>query len=388
MPIKSILISGAGIAGTTLAWWLVRKGIHPTIVERAETTRSSGNPVDVRGDALAAVTAMGLDGQLREAATRVNELVFVGADGRERSHVDMSAFSSSAGDIELPRGDLARILGEASRNDAEYILGDQIETLAATPTSVDVRFESGRERSFDLVIGADGLHSRVRKLAFGAETEFVRHMGLYVATIPLPGEHPDPRKVWLYNTPGRAIAIHPARDKALCAFIFRHPQVPNLDHRDSAQHKAVLADAYHGEGWRAPDLIDVAMATDDLYFDAVSQVVLDQWSRGRIALLGDAASCLSLFGEGSSLAIVGARILAEELASAPDHATAFVRYEQRHRLAVGPKQRNVWFAAGQIVPKTRTGIAARNLAMRLMPLVAGIGRLIEKPGPLQSHHAR
>jgi 2-polyprenyl-6-methoxyphenol hydroxylase-like FAD-dependent oxidoreductase len=331
---------------------------------------------------------MGLDGPLREAATRVHELVFVGADGRERSHVDMAAFSSSTGDIELPRGDLARILGEASSNDAEYIFGDQIEAMAETSTSVDVCFESGRERSFDLVIGADGLHSRVRKLAFGAETEFVRHMGLYVATMPVSGEHPDPRKVLLYNSPGRAIAIHPARDKALCAFIFRHPQVQNFDHRDSAQHKAVLAAAYRGESWRAPELVEIAMAANDLYFDAVSKVVLNQWSRGRLALLGDAASCLSLFGEGSSLAIAGARVLAEELASAPDHATAFARYEQRHRRAVEPKQRNVRLAAAQMVPKTQVGIVIRNFAMRLTPLVAGIGRLIERPRPLQSHHAR
>jgi 2-polyprenyl-6-methoxyphenol hydroxylase-like FAD-dependent oxidoreductase len=373
--VKTVLISGAGIAGSTLAWWLARNGFVPTVVERTGTSRSSGAPVDVQGQALEIITVMELSVLLRQAATHVSEMVFLDGRGHRAAKVDMTVFSDGGGNIELPRGDLARLLCDASRNDAEYIFGDQITALQETPNGVDVRFESGAERHFDLLIGADGLHSRVRELAFGPETAFVHHAGFYFATMPLPDEKPDPGKVLLYNRPGRAIAIHPARDKALCAFIFRHPQVPDFNPRDSTQHRLILKAAYDNQGWRSGELIEKVMVADDLYFDAVSQVTLDTWSRGHIALVGDAASCLSLFGGGSSNAIIGAQILATELGAGQDHGTAFARYEQQHRPLVESRLRNFSRTSAQIVPKTSAGIAMRNLAIRLVPLAEGIRRM-------------
>jgi 2-polyprenyl-6-methoxyphenol hydroxylase-like FAD-dependent oxidoreductase len=360
---KSVLISGAGIAGATLAWWLARSGFAVTVVERAGAARSSGNPVDVKGAALAAATAMGLDGKLRETATRVREILFVGADGRALARIGMEAFSTGDS-IELPRGDLARLLYEAGRDDAEYLFGDQVTAVAEDQDGLDVRFESGAERRFDLLFGADGLHSQVRRLMFGGEAGFVRHMGLYVATFPLPGEGADPNAVLVHNRPGRAVSIHPARGEALCGLIFRQPEVIGFDYRDQARHRRILMEAYDGVGWRAPELIERAMTTSDLYFDSVSRVTLASWSRGRVALVGDAASCISLFGDGSSLAIAGARILGEELAAVPNHASAFARYEQRHRRAVDPGLRYAWLAAALIAPKTQAGIWARNAAVR------------------------
>jgi 2-polyprenyl-6-methoxyphenol hydroxylase-like FAD-dependent oxidoreductase len=197
---------------------------------------------------------------------------------------------------------------------------------------------------------------------------------MYVATLPLPDERADPFAVLLYNSPGRAISIHPARNRALCALIFRHPQVAQLDHRDQAQHRRILSDTYRGVGWRGQELIDKAMVSDELYFDAVSRVALPGWSRSRVALVGDAASCVSLFGNGSSLAIAGARVLAEELAATTEHKVAFARYEERHRRAVTPWQRNTWLAAAQIVPRTRAGIMARNVAMRLLSAMSRMRR--------------
>jgi 2-polyprenyl-6-methoxyphenol hydroxylase-like FAD-dependent oxidoreductase len=376
--LRTVLISGAGIAGATLAWWLARTGFVPTVVERAGKTRSSGAPVDVQGQALEIVTAMDLSGPMRQAATHVREMIFLNGRGREAAKVDMAVFSDGGGNIELPRGDLARLLCDASRKDAEYIFNDQITALEETPSGVDVRFESGAERHFDLLIGADGLHSRVRELAFGPEAAFVRHAGFYFATMPLPDERPDPGKVLLYNSPGRAIAIHPARDKALCAFIFRHPQVSDLNPRHSAQHRLILEAAYANQGWRSGELIERANASDDLYFDAVSQVKLETWSRGRIALVGDAASCLSLFGGGSSNAIIGAQILAKELGAARDHRTAFARYEQQHRPLVESGLRNFSRTAGQIVPRTSAAIAIRNLAIRLVPFTQRVSRMMRR----------
>jgi 2-polyprenyl-6-methoxyphenol hydroxylase-like FAD-dependent oxidoreductase len=376
--LRTVLISGAGIAGTTLAWWLARNGFAPTVVERARRDRSSGAPVDVLGQAFEIVAGMGVINQLRQAATHVREMVFIDGRGREAARVDMTAFFDDGEHIELPRGDLARLLYEASNGDAEYVFNDQILECADTPSGVEVRFESGLERRFDLLIGADGLHSRVRKLAFGPEDTFVHYAGLYFATMPLPDERPDPSKVLLYNRPGRAIAIHPARDKALCAFIFRYPQVPDFNPRDGTQHTAILEAAYRNQGWLSNNLLEKTRMVDDLYFDAVSTVSLDKWSRGRVALVGDAASCLSLFGNGSSNAIIGAQILAKELGATRDHSAAFIRYEQLHRPLVESRLRNFRRSAVQVVPNTAAGIALRNLVIRLMPFAGLFTRMLRK----------
>jgi 2-polyprenyl-6-methoxyphenol hydroxylase-like FAD-dependent oxidoreductase len=260
---------------------------------------------------------------------------------------------------------------QASRDDAEFVSGDSITGLRQDDGGVDVTFERSAARRFGLVIGADGLHSAVRRLAFGPETDYVRHLGLYVATIPVRGFGAGGRDVLLYNTPGKAVSIHPASGQALAAFIFRRAAVTGFDYRDTGQHKGLLIQAYAGGAWRVPELLEQVHTTQDLYFDSVSQVRLGSWSRGRVALLGDAASCVSLFGEGSSLAMAGAATLAGALAGRPgDYQGAFGDYERRHRIVVEPKQRGVAQASALLVPATSTGIIARNLATRLWPLAA------------------
>jgi 2-polyprenyl-6-methoxyphenol hydroxylase-like FAD-dependent oxidoreductase len=170
----------------------------------------------------------------------------------------------------------------------------------------------------------------------------------------------------MYNLPGRSVSVHPVTGSAMAAFIFRHPAIAGLDHRDLAACKRVVLDAYDGGGWELPRLLGRVRAADDLYFDSVSRVRLPAWWQGRVALLGDAASCMSLFGNGSSLAIGGAATLARALAAAPgDHATAFRAYEAEHRARVRPTQRGRLIAGALLVPSTRAGIAARDLAVRL-----------------------
>ncbi|MFC7383241.1 FAD-dependent monooxygenase [Sphaerisporangium rhizosphaerae] len=371
---RTVLISGAGIAGPTLAYWLARHGMRPTVVERATTVRSSGSPVDVRGPAVEVAERMGVMPRLREAATDVRGLSFVDAAGRRVGRVNMRAVQRAAGsrEVEVPRGDLASILSEASRDHVELLFGDSIATLSQDPGGVEVTFERAAPRRFDLVIGADGLHSTVRRLAFGPEHDYVRHAGVWVATLRLGRPAEDPHHVVMHNTPGRAVAVHPSMGgPALAAFMFRGPMVPDFDHRDAGQHKRMIADAYAGGSWQVPELLEQVRATDDLYFDSVSVVDLPRWSRGRVAVLGDAASCVSLFGDGSTLAIAGAHTLAEELAASPaDHAAAFGRYEMRHRRLVEPKQRSVDQAAAMMIPATSAGILTRNLATRLWPVAA------------------
>ena len=370
MTNRSVLISGAGVAGPTLAYWLARNGFQPTVVERSPGLRSSGNPVDVRGPALPVAEAMGIMPRLREAATQTVAMAVLNRSGRRVARVSMPATRSAAGnqEVELPRGDLAAVLYEAARDEVEFLFDDTITAVQQDEGGVDVTFDRAAPRRFDLVVGADGLHSTTRRRAFGPEREFVRHMGIYVATMPLGVPVDEPHDVLLYNAPGRLVSIHPSRGKALVAFIFRGDEIEDLDYRDTEQHKRIITKAYAGAGWRSPELLERLKSSDDVYFDSVSQVRLAAWSHGRITLLGDAASCVSLFGDGSSLAMAGAFTLASALAADPDdHGRAFQRYETEHRTLVVPKQRRIGAAAGMLVPKTRLGIVARNLAAKAWP---------------------
>jgi 2-polyprenyl-6-methoxyphenol hydroxylase-like FAD-dependent oxidoreductase len=374
MTAKTVLISGAGVAGPTLAYWLARAGFRPTVVERAAGLRSSGSPVDVRGPATEVARKMGLLSRLRAAATGVAGLKFVNDKGKRVGRVALAGAGGE--DVELSRTELARILYEASRDESEFVFQDSVTAMEQDEGGVDVTFEKGAPRRFDLVLGADGLHSAVRKLAFGAEAAFVEHMGVYVATLPLDGPVADPHEVVMYNSPGRAVAVHPGHGRGIAAFMYRGAAVPGFDHRDTAQHRRMLATAYAGAGWRVPELLEQVRQADDLYLDSVSRVRLPAWSAGRIALAGDAASCVSLFGDGSTLAMAGAHTLATALAESPgDHAVAFRRYEATHRKLTAPKQRNVPVAAALLIPATRAGMTVRNLGTRLVPLVTAAQRM-------------
>jgi 2-polyprenyl-6-methoxyphenol hydroxylase-like FAD-dependent oxidoreductase len=362
---RTVLISGAGVAGPTLAYWLARAGFRPTVVERSGGQRSSGNPVDVRGAALPVVERMGLVEALRAEATQATALRFVDRDGRLGRRMSMG--NRKENEVEIPRADLARVLFEAARDDGEFVYDDSIAALGQHADGVDVTFDSGRERRFDLVVGADGLHSNVRRLAFGAEREFVRYLGIYVATTALGQPAEQPHDVLLHNSPGRLVSIHPARGAALAAFIFRHPTVRDFDYRDTAQHRRILAEAYRDDdGWRVSELLRIAEQADDLYFDAVCKVVLPSWSRGRVVLLGDSAASVSLLGDGSSMAIAGAYALAGQLGRA-DYGTAFRAYEAEHRRRTDPRRRGAGLAAAMLVPKSRAGIVTRNAVARLLP---------------------
>ncbi len=375
MGVRHVLVVGAGIAGSTLAYWLTRYGIETTVVEQAGTPRSSGSPVDVRGLALAVVEQMNLLAPLREAATLVTNLTVV--DGRGR-RIGWIPTQSGPDGLEVPRSDLAAILAAAGGDHVEFIPGDTVAALHDDGRGVDVTFDHAAARRFDLVVGADGLHSRVRSLIFGPERQFSTHLGMYVATTVLPQPSPDPHTVIMHNTPGRAIAVHPGTGREGVAFIFRHPRLPGPDDRDPRRHRQLLTATYAGMGWRAPELIEQVRDSDDLYFDSVSRVRLDTWSRGRTVLVGDAASCVSLLGEGSSMAIAGAATLAQALAATPgDPPAAVRRYEHAHRRRVRLHQRGATLTSHLLVPATRTGVATRDTVFRLWPAIMatrGAGR--------------
>lgn len=339
------------------------------MVERARALRSSGNPVDVHGAATDVARRMGILPRLQEAATHAPGLTFVTPSGRR---VGPSRLGRPRGDdVEIPRADLASILCEAARDGTEFLFGDSVAALQADDGGVDVSFEHNGPRRFDLVVGADGLHSTVRALAFGPESTFVRPLGLYIATLSLGRPAADPRSVLMYNRPGLSLTIHPIRGSAGAGFIFRGPRQPGPEYRDPRAQRKLVLEAYTRYDWSVPELPDLrghVEGAEDLYFDAVSQVRLPAWSKGRVALLGDAASCVSLFGDGSSMAMAGAATLAGALAETPaDPVAALRRYESRHRKLAASRQRGYRLGAGLLVPATRAGLTTRNLIARLLP---------------------
>lgn len=363
--VHTVLVVGAGIAGSTTAYWLARHGLDVTVVERAQGERSSGSPVDVQGPAFRVVTEMGVLTQLRAAATSATGVAAVDARGRRVGWMPLHR----AEGIEIPRSSLAAVLADAGRDATQFVYGDTVTSLTDDGDGVDVTFERTPPRRFDLVVGADGLHSKVRELVFG--TGHIRHLGLYVATAYLGGDIDDDRTVLVHNAPNRLVALHPATGRGGVAFIFRHPRIPGLDNRDRAQQHVLIEEIYAGMGWRVPELLRRARQADDMYFDSVSRVRLPQWSKGRITVVGDAATCVSLLGDGSSLAIAGGATLANVVALHRDNPGAALKaYEQQHRKLVSSRQRWVGVAAHLLVPASAAGIAARNGALRLSQLTA------------------
>jgi 2-polyprenyl-6-methoxyphenol hydroxylase-like FAD-dependent oxidoreductase len=307
------------------------------------------------------VERMNIVPRLREASTVVSGWTLLDEAGERSAHVDLGTLWRLRNEIELPRGDLSTILYEATRDHAEFVFGDSITSIAQDAGGVDVEFECSRPRRFDAVIGADGLHSRVRRLAFGPETEFVRHAGLYVASLPLPQNIDPGRDITMLNVPGKVVALHPSRERPLALLIFWHPEIPDFDAWETEQHKAILEATFGDLGWRVPEILAAARASCELWFDAVSTVKLANWARGRVAVLGDASSCASLFGDGSTLAIAGAYTLAAALADHPtDHKAAFGQYQAVHGKLVGPRLKALSLVAVFLVPRTRAGISVRN----------------------------
>ncbi|MFG2916048.1 FAD-dependent monooxygenase [Kitasatospora sp. NPDC048298] len=356
-----VLISGASIAGPALAHWLGRYGFEVTVVELAPALRDGGQDVDFRGRThLTVLERMGVLDELRALGTGGSPMTFVGPDGRGLLHLPVEF---AGGDLEVPRGELAQLLHRHSSARAEYVFGDSITALEETPSGVRVAFRHAAPREFDLVIGADGLHSNVRRLAFGPERHYVRHLGYYAATWRLPNEHGLPVGAVGLNVPGRLMSVgaahrDPARAGAFC--LFASPEL-RYDRHDPAGQKALVRAAFAGLGWRVPQLLESLDAAPELYFDSISRADVPAWSTGRIALIGDAACGATIGGMGTGTAVVAAYVLAGELARADgDHRAAFARYERLLRGYAQGCQKGGDRTGPFLAPRTATGLRLRN----------------------------
>ncbi|MFJ3517236.1 FAD-dependent monooxygenase [Streptomyces sp. NPDC090131] len=334
---RTVLISGGGIAGPVLAHRLRHHGFEPTVVERAPGPRAGGQAVDIRGVALDVVERMGLLDRASRVRTRMRGMSVLAPDGTEVHRSTESTFSSGrldGADIELLREDLVRMVHERTRTDIEYLFGDSITGLEEEASGVHVRFAHAAPRTFDLVVGADGLHSTVRRLAFGPEERFSHHLGSYLSVFAADNFLAlDDWQMWLRDG-DMGFGIMPVRDNTelRIAFGFESaPLAPELRTGDALRR--LVVDRLQTLEWEGARLADAARKAPDFYCDAMAQIRMDQWSRGRVALLGDAGYCPSpLSGQGTSLALVGAHVLADCLAQASgDHHRAYARYEERMR---------------------------------------------------------
>ncbi|GLZ30029.1 FAD-dependent oxidoreductase [Lentzea sp. NBRC 105346] len=337
-----ILISGAGIAGPSLAFWLRRFGFAVTVVERAPAPRDGGQAVDFRGTAhMTVLRRMGLLDEIRRQQTTPADMVFVDEHGRRRAVLPAEF---TAGEVEILRGRLSRILYEATRDDVEYLFGDTITSLAEDESGVDVTFQHAPPRRFGLVIGADGMHSAVRGQVFSGRLDF---LGYHVAGFASDGHE-------YCNVPGRLIGDG--------LIIFKSAEL-TYDRRDLLAQKEIVADACAGVGWRVPEIVRTMCESDDFFFGPVSRLRMDRITRGRVALIGDAAYGTTFGGMGTGLAIVSAYVLAGSLATHRSHTEAFAEYESLVRPYAKGCQGN---PGPFLAPATKPGLWLRNRLFGVM----------------------
>lgn len=362
---RGILISGAGIAGPSLAYWLHRNGFAATVVERSAFLRDSGGAVDFRGEQVKLLKAMGVFDAVKAAETAMGDEVIIDGAGRP-----VLAFSSAffSGEVEIERGDLARILYDATREYTDYVFGDWIVGLEQAADHVHVTFASGAAGDYDLVVGADGLHSGVRRLAFGPEERFRRDLGWAIAGFTAPNDLGLDHEGRIYNVPGAGVMVGSGRDldRLGVGLVFHAPGL-EYDRRDTAAQKELVAAKFAAAGWETPRLLEHMAKAEDLYFDTLSQVHMDSWSTGRVVLLGDAAWCAGPGGSGTGMAMMGANVLAGELAAANgDHAAAFAAYEKLLRPAARIGQKQGKGAGGFLAPLDAKKIAKRDKIYKML----------------------
>ena len=378
MKVKTVLISGTGIAGPTLAFWLKAAGFEPTLVERAPALRNGGYVIDFWGLGYDIAERMGLAVKIHEIGYHARELRIVDDRGRRRSGFGTRVFSDLTGGryVTLRRSDLSRLLFGKSALLIESVFGDEVVGLRDLAGGVQVHFSQAGERRFDLVVGADGLHSSVRRLAFGAQDQFEHQLGYTVAAFEARGYRPRDEDVYvMYGQPGRMLGRFALRDvTTLFLFVFATENGSLPETLD--QQKVFLRERYAAGKWECRPILEALDRTEELYLDRVSQIRMPAWSRGRVALVGDAAFCVSLLaGQGSALAMISAYVLAGELARAPSaHEEAFRKYETLLRSFIEAKQRAAASFAGAFAPQTAFGLRMRDLVIKAFA-IPGVARL-------------
>jgi 2-polyprenyl-6-methoxyphenol hydroxylase-like FAD-dependent oxidoreductase len=356
----NVLISGASIAGLTTAYWLTRYGFKVTVVERAAHIRPGGQAVDVRGPALAVAERMGILNNIRNNSTKLKGMSVVEAvSGKEiysNQEQTLTGGRHDSPDVEILRDDLCKVLFEAVGDLVNYIFDDTIATLDQDEGGVDVTFAHAAPRRFDLVIGADGIRSNVRRIIFGADEQFIRYLGHYVAIFTMPNYFELDHWEMIFQHEGTPLAVCIAKEKesdARTYLGFSSDEPLEYDHKDIKAQKQLIAERAANVGGKISKIKELMLASSNFYFDSVNQTIMNTWSKGRVVLVGDAGYSVSLsLGQSTSVAMVGAYVLTGELAAhREDLQTAFANYENELREYVLSNQ-NLAFKTSTQPPPT------------------------------------
>jgi 2-polyprenyl-6-methoxyphenol hydroxylase-like FAD-dependent oxidoreductase len=390
MSEREILISGSGIAGLVLAWCLERYGFRPTIIEKSAELRTGGHAVDLWGTALDILEQMGLLAAL-EARRTQNDLGVMISPGLRPREIDLAQVSREFAprQIEIMRGELVSALEQNISSRVDIIFDNSISSIDERAGGLTVTFEKGGSRDFSLVVGADGQHSNVRRIGFGEEARFSHYLGGYICGYTIPAVRELQGRLYRYVVPNKTVVVFPIRqsEEIAVAFLFRRPNMLNLHHEDFDAQVRVLQETFSGESWKVPHLLDRLDCASGFYFDAISQVVMPSCLRGRIALVGDAGYCPGpAVGGGTSLAVIGAYILAGELAEATgDHRRGLQNYQDAVRCLVAQSRAIGPAVMASLLPRSSTSIWA---GMLVLPLLLNLPSAIRHRVPLLPRQAR
>ena len=369
-PTYNVLISGAGVAGLSLAYWLNRAGHTVTIVERSPALRTGGYAVDVRGTAVEVLKKMGIYADVRAHDTNMKTVTFVGADATHRATIDADVFGGRVeGDLEVPRGDVLNVLYGRIKDEVTLQFSDSVASLKQSPDSIQVGFESGKRADFDLVVGADGVHSRVRQLILGDESAYLKPLGARIAIATIPNFLQLDHAEMLYAEPGRSVFVY-SSDAATAKALFLFQDDSHTSVRNIAEQKALLkAKLGSITAWEVPEILQHAIDSDDFYLDTVTTIQLPAYSKGRAVLLGDAGYCASpASGQGTSLALIGAYLLAGEVTTSANIEAGLSAYEARMRPFAEQNQKLAPMALQGMIMKSKAFIVVRDLMLRFPAL--------------------
>lgn len=365
-----ILIVGAGIAGLTLALCLERHGHEPIVVEKSSALRDGGYMIDFFGPGFDAAEKLGLRPELEAMHFDLQRMTYLYPSGKPKFSVPLAALRALYDNriLNFLRGDLERLLYSKAEDRVEIRFGSAFDRFEQDSQTVRAWFADGQSETFDLLVGCDGVHSRVRGLAFGREENFARFVGYYAAAFILdrPLETAVPTDAfYTLGLPGRQVSVYPIRDNRV-ATLFLHKADRHLADFSSEAIRSELRTVYSGIGWIIPELLDRWDEAREVYFDQTEQIELPRWSDGRVVLAGDSCQSVSLLaGQGASMALAGAYVLADELAAGKgDLPSTLARYEAKLKPTILAKQKGGRDFARWFVPDSDFRMALRDLGMR------------------------